>query len=95
MPYAEDIVRSYLNRYATERLIRRPPTERDMALIHQGGPKGWNRTTEKAEDYWAKVGNRLNQGAPGMLLDPWLALDMYSTVCHWGEPHIDDCTYTS
>ena len=68
VPYAEDIVRSYLNRYATERRIGRLPTERDMALIHQGGPNGWDRTTAKAEDYWAKVGNRLNQGAPGMLL---------------------------
>ena len=51
--HSEDIIRSYMKRYATAKRLGRTPTNEDIARIHNGGPKGYeNPDTEK---YWKKV----------------------------------------
>ena len=52
-PYAEEVVRSYMGRYATEDRLGHPPTPEDIARIHNGGPNGYRNP--KTEKYWGKV----------------------------------------
>jgi len=54
-----DMFRIYMEHYATEELLGRPPTWEDIARIHAGGPQGW-RDPERAP-YWAKVQSVLQE----------------------------------
>lgn len=52
--YSEDVIRSYMGRYATrERLGHWPPTNEDIARLHKGGPRGPNKIDTLK--YWNKV----------------------------------------
>ncbi len=50
---SRDMVRIYLNHYASEARLGRTPTYEDMARIHNGGPNGYKKDCTKA--YWGKV----------------------------------------
>ncbi len=51
--HSEDVIRSYMKRYATAKRLGHPPTDEDIARIHNGGPNGYkNPNTDK---YWKKV----------------------------------------
>lgn len=47
-----EIVRAYMNRYATEERLGRPVTLEDVCRIHNGGPNGYKRSS--TDDYWNK-----------------------------------------
>jgi len=51
--FAEQVIRSYMDRYATEKRLGRTPTAEDIARIHNGGPNGYKNDKTKA--YWEKV----------------------------------------
>lgn len=52
--YSEEVIRSYMGRYATrERLGHWPPTNEDIARLHKGGPKGHKKSDTLK--YWNKV----------------------------------------
>ena len=53
--YAEKVVESYMERYATEKRLGRPVTKEDIARIHNGGPNGYKKSQTDA--YWQKVKN--------------------------------------
>lgn len=56
--YSEAVIRSYMRRYATpERLGHWPPTNEDIARIHNGGPNGFKR--RGTDLYWDKVNDCL------------------------------------
>ena len=60
--YADRIVRAYMQRYATEKRLGRPVTQRDIAVMHNGGPRGvWAKGKKKqnVDKYWAKVQKEL------------------------------------
>lgn len=52
-----EIALVYLNYYATEGRLGRPPTMRDYALIWRHGPDGWKR--QDPSPYWSKVAAHL------------------------------------
>jgi len=54
---AEQIVRAYMARYATERRLGREPTYQDIARIHNGGPNGFKKAA--TDGYWLKVKKEL------------------------------------
>jgi|TARA_R110000744_G_scaffold55936_1_gene118080 hypothetical protein len=49
---AEDIINSYMDRYATTKRLGHPPTIQDICRIHNGGPNGYKRSSTEA--YWQK-----------------------------------------
>ena len=51
--YSEQVMQSYMNRYATEARLGRKPTNEDIARIHNGGPNGYKK--ESTLKYWKKV----------------------------------------
>ena len=50
--FAQEMVKNYMERYATEERIGRPVTVEDVCRIHNGGPNGYKRASTDA--YWAK-----------------------------------------
>jgi|TARA_R110000744_G_scaffold207487_1_gene326164 hypothetical protein len=50
--FAQEMVKNYMARYATEERIGRPVTVEDICRIHNGGPNGYKRSSTDA--YWAK-----------------------------------------
>ena len=62
--YADRVVRAYMKRYANERRLGRPVTQRDIAVMHNGGPRAvWakGKKKENLDRYWAKVQKELNR----------------------------------
>ena len=62
--YADRIVRAYMDRYATAKRLGRPVTQRDIAVMHNGGPRAvWakGKKKENLDRYWAKVQKELNR----------------------------------
>ena len=62
--YADRVVRAYMDRYATEKRLGRPVTQRDIAVMHNGGPRAvWakGKKKENLDRYWAKVQKELNR----------------------------------
>jgi len=62
--YADKVVRAYMGRYATEKRLGRPVTQRDIAVMHNGGPRAvWAKGKKKqnVDKYWAKVQKELNK----------------------------------
>tara|TARA_R100001510_G_C7654780_1_gene213598 strand:- start:1141 stop:1572 length:432 start_codon:yes stop_codon:yes gene_type:complete len=62
--YADKVVRAYMGRYATERRLGRAVTQRDIAVMHNGGPRAvWakGKKKENLDRYWAKVKMELNK----------------------------------
>ena len=62
--YADKVVRAYMDRYATEKRLGRPVTQRDIAVMHNGGPRAvWAKGKKKQnlDKYWAKVQKELNK----------------------------------
>lgn len=51
--YAEEVIKSYMGRYATEARLGHKPTAQDIARIHNGGPEGYRKDVTLA--YWEKV----------------------------------------
>lgn len=51
--YSEEVIASYMGRYATPRRLGRQPTDEDIARIHNGGPSGYERNSTLR--YWEKV----------------------------------------
>ncbi len=51
--FANMVVESYMDRYATEARLGRQPTNEDIARIHNGGPNGFMRNSTLS--YWEKV----------------------------------------
>jgi hypothetical protein len=54
---AEQIVRAYMARYATQKRLGRGPTYQDIARIHNGGPNGFKKAA--TDGYWLKVKKEL------------------------------------
>lgn len=50
---AKDMVRKYMQRYATKRRLGHDPTDEDIARIHNGGPNGYN--SPNTQHYWSLV----------------------------------------
>jgi len=59
--YADNVVRSYMKRYATKRRLGREPTQEDIARIHNGGPNGYKKK-RATQRYWEKVKRVLERG---------------------------------
>ncbi len=55
--YSEDVISSYMGKYATEGRLGREPTDEDIARIHNGGPNGYKNSA--TETYWQKVKKHL------------------------------------
>jgi len=51
--YAEEVIKSYMDRYATEARLGHKPTAEDIARIHNGGPNGYKK--DSTLGYWKKV----------------------------------------
>ena len=51
--YSEQVMASYMGRYATSKRLGREPTYEDIARIHNGGPNGYRR--DSTLPYWEKV----------------------------------------
>ena len=51
--YAERVILTYWNRYATEERLDRPVTDEDRARIHNKGPNGYKK--DSSIPYWNKV----------------------------------------
>lgn len=51
--YSEEVIKNYMGRYATEARLGRPPTDEDIARIHNGGPNGYKNPNTIG--YWNKV----------------------------------------
>ena len=58
-PYSQEVIMSYMGRYATEARLGHPPTNEDIARIHNGGPNGFKNPSTEA--YWGKVQMHLNK----------------------------------
>jgi len=54
---AEQIVRAYMARYATQKRLGKSPTYEDIARIHNGGPNGFKKAA--TDGYWLKVKKEL------------------------------------
>lgn len=57
--YSEEVVMSYMGRYATRQRIGHAPTNEDIARIHNGGPNGFKSATTL--QYWIKVNKCLQK----------------------------------
>lgn len=55
--YSKDVGNAYMSRYATERRLGHPPTNEDIARIHNGGPNGFDMNATKK--YWENVKKNL------------------------------------
>ena len=55
--YAEKCILAYWDRYATEKRLGRPVTDKDRARMHNGGPNGHKKTS--TIKYWNKIQNEL------------------------------------
>ena len=55
--YSEQVMQSYMDRYATARRLGHEPTDQDIARIYNGGPNGYRRRNTLA--YWVKVQQHL------------------------------------
>ena len=64
MLYSENVVRAYVQRYATQTRLGHVPTNEDFARIHHGGPNGWNSSS--TQEYWSQVFAAMNSGRAGM-----------------------------
>ena len=51
--YSEEVIGSYMGRYATPERLGREPTDEDIARIHNGGPNGYRR--DSTLPYWDEV----------------------------------------
>ena len=56
--YSEQVMQSYMDRYAIKTRLGRVPTNEDIARIHNGGPNGYKK--ESTLSYWKKVESNLN-----------------------------------
>jgi hypothetical protein len=56
--YAEKCILAYWDRYATEKRLDRPVTDKDRARMHNGGPNGHKKTS--TIKYWNKIKKELN-----------------------------------
>ena len=77
--YSEEVIMSYMGRYATPKRLGRDPTYEDIARIHNGGPCEYERNG--TIPYWNKVKSRLSnennkQVLSGIVCNP---------VCNTGE----------
>jgi len=61
--YARDVVAAYMSRYATEERLGRTPTAEDIARMHQGGPNGFDSTTDASNSYASDICDRLESDA--------------------------------
>lgn len=57
--YAEKVIFTYWDRYATEERLEHIPTDEDRARIHNGGPNGHKK--ESTVKYWKKVQKCINR----------------------------------
>ncbi len=65
---SKKIMTAYMKKYATKKRLGGEPTAEDIARIHNGGPKGFEK--ESTEKYWDKVKERLEAtGAHKSLTD--------------------------
>lgn len=55
--YSKRVIQAYMNKYATEARLGRPPTYEDIARIHNGGPNGYKKDSTKK--YWEYVERNL------------------------------------
>ena len=55
--YSEQVMQSYMDRYATEAILGHVATDEDIARIHGGGPNGFNM--DSTLWYWKKVKSNL------------------------------------
>jgi hypothetical protein len=60
---SRDCVRGYMQRYANRCTGRRTPTCEDFARVHNGGPKGCQKSY--TDGYWSKVQRCCNSKAGG------------------------------
>ena len=51
--YSEQVIQSYMNRYAIYSRLGRYATNEDIARIHNGGPNGYKKISTRP--YWNKV----------------------------------------
>ena len=61
--YSEEVIGSYMGRYATPQRLGRQPTDEDIARIHNGGPNGYRR--DSTLPYWDKVMTELGRQRSG------------------------------
>ena len=61
--YSEEVIASYMGRYATPGRLGRQPTNEDIARIHNGGPDGYKRTSTVS--YWERVETELARQRSG------------------------------
>ncbi len=57
--YSKKVIQAYMNRYATASRLGRPPTNQDIARIHNGGPNGHKK--DGTLEYWRKVSAKLGE----------------------------------
>ena len=57
--YSEQVIMSYMGRYATPARLGRQPTNEDIARIHNGGPNGYMR--DSTLPYWERVMEELQR----------------------------------
>ena len=58
--YSEQVIMSYMGRYATRQRLGHDPTYEDIARIHNGGPNGFKKAA--TDRYWEKVEQCLEEG---------------------------------
>ena len=56
---SKQMFRTYVEHYATENRLGRPPTLEDLARIHNGGPDGYKQ--DRTLPYWRKVKTVLDE----------------------------------
>ena len=61
--YSEEVIASYMGRYATPERLGRQPTDEDIARIHNGGPNGYQR--DSTLPYWNLVMTELARQRSG------------------------------
>ena len=61
--YSEEVMGSYMGRYATPQRLGRQPTYEDIARIHNGGPNGYK--LDSTLRYWDKVMTELGRQRNG------------------------------
>ena len=61
--YSEEVISSYMGRYATPQRLGGQPTDEEIARIHNGGPNGFRRNTTLP--YWVRVMTELARQRSG------------------------------
>ena len=61
--YSEEVIASYMGRYATPGRLGRQPTDEDIARIHNGGPNGYQQNSTIL--YWNLVMTELARQRSG------------------------------